>query len=39
MKNEKLYKEVESICRAEHIMENHYDVDSFSDNDPYFTTS
>ena len=39
MKNEKIYKEVEMICRKEHIMEKHYRVKKFNDNEPYFTTS
>ena len=39
MKQIKLYKEVESICKKEKIMEKHYGVESFPDNEPYFTTS
>lgn len=39
MKHEKFYKEVEMICRKEHIMEKHYGVDKFDDKEPYFTTS
>lgn len=39
MKHEKIYKEVEMICKKEHVMEMHYGVDSFSVDEPYFTTS
>lgn len=27
------------ICREERIMEKHYGVEKFNDNEPYFTTS
>ena len=39
MKHEKIYKEVEMICRKERIMERHYGVEKFNDGEPYFTTS
>jgi hypothetical protein len=39
MKYDKIYKEVEMICRKEYIMEKHYGVQSFGDGEPYFTTS
>lgn len=39
MKHEKIYKEVEMICRKERIMEKHYGVEKFNDGEPYFTTS
>lgn len=39
MKHEKIYKEVEMICRKKRIMEKHYRVEKFDDNEPYFTTS
>ena len=35
MKQIKLYKEVEDICKKEKIMEKHYGVESFPDNEPY----
>ena len=39
MYHEKIYKIVEMICKKEHIMEKHYGVEKFNDNEPYFTTS
>ena len=40
MKHEKIYKEVEMMCRKERIMEKHYCVvEKFNDGEPYFTTS
>ena len=39
MKNAIKIKDVEMICRKERIMENHYGVENFNDNEPYFTTS
>ena len=34
-----IYNEVEMICKKERIMEKHYDVESFGEGEPYFTTS
>ena len=39
MKNAIKIKDVEMICRKERIMETHYGVENFNDNEPYFTTS
>lgn len=39
MKKDKIFKEIEKICKDQHIMENHYGVLSFNDDEPYFTTS
>lgn len=39
MKQEQIYKEVEKICKDNKLMEKHYNVVSFNENEPYFTTS
>ena len=39
MKHEKLYNDIETICKKERIMEKYYDVEQFNDGEPYFTTS
>lgn len=39
MKHDKIYKEVEVICKYERIMEKYYNVEKFSNGEPYFTTS
>ena len=39
MKQEKIYKQVELICKDKHIMEDHHGVERFSEGEPYFTTS
>jgi hypothetical protein len=39
MKKDNIFKEVEAICKDQHIMETHYGVLSFNDNQPYFTSS
>lgn len=39
LRHEQIYQEVEIICKNERIMEIHYGVDNFNDEDPYFTTS
>lgn len=39
MKHDKIYKEVEVICKYERIMEKYYNVEQFSNGEPYFTTS
>jgi len=39
MKIDRIYKEVEMICKNERIMENHYGVEKFGDGEPYFTTT
>lgn len=39
MNHEKTYKEVELICKKERIMEKYYNVESFNEGEPYFTTS
>lgn len=39
MKRDKIYKQIELICKEQHIMEDHYGVDTFNTTEPYFTTS
>lgn len=39
MKQDKIYKEVETLAKSEKIMEKRYGVESFGDGEPYFTTS
>lgn len=39
MKYDNIYKEVEDFCKKEKIMENYYEVESFKEDEPYFTTS
>lgn len=36
---QKLFDEIEKIAKEQKIMEHHYGVESFPENEPYFTTS
>lgn len=33
------FSQIESLCKEEKIMEKHYGVESFPENEPYFTDS
>ena len=39
MKQDKIYKEVDTLAKSEKLMEKRYGVESFIDGEPYFTTS
>ena len=39
MRQDKIYGEVEALAKSEKIMEKRYGVESFKDEEPYFTTS
>lgn len=39
MRQDRIYKEVETKCKEECIMERYYGVESFNEGEPYFTTS
>ena len=39
MKQDEIYKEVESLAKSQSIMEKKYGVSVFGDGEPYFTTS
>lgn len=39
MNQEEIYNQVEKIAKDNKIMEKHYGVESFGEDEPYFTTS